>query len=351
MSKTEQRNVSITSFNSHYIKKQDYFHASWQQPCQIFQRLLTFIIIHNFLFLQIILLLLQDYQTDRLQLSSENWKDRKQKCFKSNSGAGLTHLSTPQWRTKHKNILLKGEFLVLGYGGGKHQACQLSISFTLSSTVLHTQLLSSFISVCSRPDCLVYNIWRDSPPSHIQLHFYSLRNFNQKFSLNLKCPAVLNLSPLTIIDINHTKLIASKDKAKAFFSFSPIWAATCAIMPCSGYYPLLMTAFASTFKKMATDFNHTWEKISFQPRNYGWDCQWNTTNISWMSGHSWTAQGEWLQKRWWSLFLSGSGSARGFPGQGGLFCQQLRPWSCTELLAQHSLFSLSQVWRVEVPKM
>lgn len=78
MSKTEQRNVSITSFNLRYIKKQDYFHASWQQPCQVFQRLLTFIIIRNFLFLQIILLLLQDYQTDRLQLSSENWKDRKQ---------------------------------------------------------------------------------------------------------------------------------------------------------------------------------------------------------------------------------------------------------------------------------
>lgn len=132
-----------------------------------------------------------------------------------------------------------------------------------SAPQFYIQLLSSCISGCSRPDCLVYNIWRDSPPSHIQLHFYSLRNFNQKFILNLKCPAVLNLSPLTVIDINHIKLITSKDKAEAFFSFSLILAATCAIMPCSGYYPLLMIAFASIFKKMATDFNHTWEKTSF----------------------------------------------------------------------------------------
>lgn len=89
---------------------QDYFHATWQLPCQVFQRLLTFIIIHNFLFLQITPLLLQDYQTDRLQLSSQKWKDRKQKCFKSNSGTGLTHLSTPQQHTKNKNIMLEGVF-------------------------------------------------------------------------------------------------------------------------------------------------------------------------------------------------------------------------------------------------
>lgn len=61
----QERNVSITSFNLHYIKTQDYFHATWQLPCQLFQRLLAFTIIHNFIFLQIILLLFQDYQTDR----------------------------------------------------------------------------------------------------------------------------------------------------------------------------------------------------------------------------------------------------------------------------------------------
>lgn len=47
-----------------------------------------------------------------------------------------------------------------------------------------------------------------------------------------------------------------------------------------------MTAFASLLEKMATDFNPTWEKISLQPRNYSWDCQQNTGNKSWMSGHS-----------------------------------------------------------------
>lgn len=50
------------------------------------------------------------YKTIRLtdsQLSSEKWKDRKQRSFKSSSGSGLTHLSTAQWCTKHRNILLK----------------------------------------------------------------------------------------------------------------------------------------------------------------------------------------------------------------------------------------------------
>lgn len=79
----------------------------------------------------------------------------------------------------------------------------------------------------------------DSLPSPIQLQFYSLENSNEKITLNLKCPAILYLSPLTIIYINHIELIASNDqgKAKSFLSFSPILVAVCTVLPCSENYP------------------------------------------------------------------------------------------------------------------
>lgn len=64
------------------------------------------------------------------------------------------------------------------------------------------------------------NIWMDSPLSRTQLQFYSLGNFNQKITLNLKRPAVLCLSPLTIIYINYVKLIASNDQGKNFLLLS-----------------------------------------------------------------------------------------------------------------------------------
>lgn len=78
----------------------------------------------------------------------------------------------------------------------------------------------------------------DSPPSPTQLQFYSLGKFNQKITLNLKCPAVLYLSPLTIIYTNYVKLIASNNQGKNFLFLSTYFSSyICTVLPCSGNYP------------------------------------------------------------------------------------------------------------------
>jgi len=100
-----------------------------------------------------------------------------------------------------------------------------------------------------------------SPPSPTQLQFYSLGNFNQKTTLNLKCPAVLYLSPLTIIYINHVKLIASNDQGKNFLFLFTYFSS---YLYCAALFRkliLLMAGFIFIFKKMATDFNCTQENF------------------------------------------------------------------------------------------
>lgn len=116
-----------------------------------------------------------------------------------------------------------------------------------------------------------------------------------------------------------------------------------------------MTAFAPLLEKMVTDFNPTWEKISLQPRNYSWDCQQNTGNKPWMSGHSsqTTASHEEqlplssTRRRVSNPFLSGQRLPRrgwlGAPCQTlfTLFITRLQGWSFQDVTEKSPGISLS----------